>query len=428
MQNLDLNSLSALSQLIAVFGAGVLSSLQPCVYPLIPITIAIFGAKDEKRLKAFFLSSCYVLGIAVTYTILGSISALTGALFGSLLGNPYIVGMMVLLMLILSLYSLEIFQFSFLSKLESKASKVGGKGFVGAFLMGLVSGVVAAPCVGPVLVSVLQFAALSKSPTWGAILLFTYSLGLGLLFLILGTFSGLLKRIPKSGNWMNAIKFGLSSAILMFALYLAATFFNSYSFLPQHHSFPYLWPGIGFSAIFFARYAYIYEIKLLKVFLAFVLAITLYQIFIPRHQSVNIEINNDYTQNAQKLQINWHNNLEEAIIQANKEGKPIIIDLFADWCAACKEFDGITFQDTQVINKLSKFVAVRLDFSQPSELQDMLVEKFAIVGLPTLIFLNPDGSEIVDSRITGFKNPDEFLSIIDSILAKDRSINSVSST
>ena len=147
-----LQSAHWIAQLGIVFAAGFLSSLTPCVYPLIPVTLALFGVNaDISRTQGFALALCYVLGIATTYTTLGIFCAFTGALFGALLGNMWVVLGMCLLLILLSLYTLDVFVLRLGSKLETKCSKIGGKGFLGAFSMGLVSGVIAAPCIGPVL-------------------------------------------------------------------------------------------------------------------------------------------------------------------------------------------------------------------------------------------------------------------------------------
>ena len=164
---------------LAVFG-GLLTCLTPCVYPLIPITLSIFGACGAKSSRqAFLLSLAYVLGIAITYSILGLLAAASGSVFGSLLGNPWVIGAICGCLIFLSIYNLDLLTFSLGQGLSRFANSLGGKGYRGAFVMGMASGIVAAPCVGPVLLSILVIAAASGSAWKGGLLLFFYALGFG---------------------------------------------------------------------------------------------------------------------------------------------------------------------------------------------------------------------------------------------------------
>ena len=193
-----------LSALLLVFFAGVLTSFTPCIFPMIPITLAILGAKGEKRtkLQSFFVSFSYVMGIAFTYSVLGIIAAKTGALFGSLLGHPVVVGVIALIFVAMGLSMYGVFEVKLPLSLANKLSGTTSRqGIIGAFLSGLIAGVVASPCVGPVLVSILAYVAQTQDVFTGFILLFTFAFGLGQLFLVLGTFNSLLRALPKSGPW-----------------------------------------------------------------------------------------------------------------------------------------------------------------------------------------------------------------------------------
>lgn len=211
-----------LAVLLLIFFAGVMSSLTPCVYPLIPITIGLFGARAaESRWQAFSLSSVYVLGIVITYSILGVVAASLGSVFGGAMQNPWVLGSIAFVFLLLGLSSMGAIPFRLPGDLQTRLSQTGGTGYLGALLMGLVAGVIAAPCVGPIVAGILVYVAQQQSLLLGWGLLATFALGMGMLFLVLGTFSSLLSRIPKSGPWMEAVKTFFGVVFLAMALFYA---------------------------------------------------------------------------------------------------------------------------------------------------------------------------------------------------------------
>ena len=200
-----------------VFVGGILTSLTPCVYPLIPITVSIFGARQGvSRLKGAALSSVYVLGMAVMYTGLGIGAALTGKAFGHVMANPWVIGTVAGVFILFGISMLGAFELNVPTGLQTRLSQVGGEGWGGAFAMGLVSGVVAAPCTGPILGGVLTYVATTQNVVLGGALLFTFSIGMGLLFFVIGTFA---VSLPKSGNWMDAVKSVLAVVMFVVALY-----------------------------------------------------------------------------------------------------------------------------------------------------------------------------------------------------------------
>jgi thiol:disulfide interchange protein len=205
-----------------VFLAGVVGSLSPCVYPLIPITISLFGARSaNSRMQGFLLSLVYVLGIAVTYSALGVLAATSGGLFGSALQSPWVVGTVAVVFLAMGLSMLGVFEIRLPDALNQRLNAVGGgqsSRFATSFLMGTVAGIVAAPCVGPPLVAVLAYVATTGSMSAGISLLTVYSLGMGVLFIFLGTFTQYLTRIPKSGGWMEVIKGSMGIVMLVVGL------------------------------------------------------------------------------------------------------------------------------------------------------------------------------------------------------------------
>ena len=209
-----------LAALLLVFLAGVLSSLTPCVYPLIPITIGLFGARQAKtRREGFLLSVTYVAGIAITYSLMGLFAATFGTLFGGLMQSPWVLGALSLLFVALGLGSLGVFQVRLPGALQERLSHQGGAGYAGALMMGLVAGVIAAPCIGPIVAGVLLYVARQQDLLLGWLMMTAFALGMGLLFIVLGTFSSLLGKLPRSGAWMDGVKTFFGALFFAMALY-----------------------------------------------------------------------------------------------------------------------------------------------------------------------------------------------------------------
>src|SRR5215217_1702045 len=198
-----------------VFGGGLLTALTPCVYPLIPITVSVFGArKAESRGKALLLTTSYIVGMGVMFSALGILAAKTGQAFGSMLGHPAVVTGLAVFLLLLASSMFGAFELALPSSLQTRLNSVGGAGVAGAFLMGSVSGFLAAPCTGPVLTGLLAFVAKTANTTLGASLLFIYALGIGVPFFILGVST---VRLPKSGVWMEWVKSVLGIVLVALA-------------------------------------------------------------------------------------------------------------------------------------------------------------------------------------------------------------------
>ena len=413
---LNVAELSLFWQLTAVFGAGFLTSLTPCVYPLLPVTVSLFGAMDAKsRKEGFLLSLSYVFGISTTYTALGLLSASTGMIFGSFLSNVYVILGITALLTFLALFTLDIMGMpKFLSKIQNKANQFGGKGFAGAYTMGLVSGVVAAPCVGPALIVILGIAA-TQEMARGGLLLLVYSFGLGIPFLVIGTFSGAINKIPRAGGWLNGIKFIMATSIFLVALYLAKPALGFEIILPEGL----LWTlsGLAVAAGFLA---YRREIMLLKPASSIILAITLFGLFLEfDHTPVQASAHNSGAVSIAE-EVEWKTALPEALAEAKARETFVMVDLFADWCAACKELDRHTFSHPTVQESFKSIIPTRLDFTESTDETDDLADKYNVLGLPTILFLDSSGNEIENSRITGFLDHKEFLKHFSEVRSKSQ--------
>ena len=355
--------------LIVVFIAGILTSLTPCIFPMIPITLAILGTKDHRHSKGFLISSSYVLGIALTYAILGVIAAKTGAMFGSILGRPLVVGTIAAIFVLMGLSMYGLFEIRLPSALTHRlASTNQRQGFIGAFASGLLAGVVASPCVGPVLISVLAFVAQKQNPAMGFVFLFVFALGFGQLFLLIGTSQALWQKLPRSGPWMNKVKYVFGTLMIaMAAYYVRPILPHSVFYRANTESAP---SGTSFTALEAEDHA----------------------------------------------APNWVNYSDKLLATAVKEKKPVIVDFSAEWCLACAELDKYTYSNKAVLELGHSFVWLRFDATSPSETLKRLQKKYGIGGLPFVLFIDKQGRWRRDLTLTGFESAPAFLQRMKSAL------------
>ena len=203
--------------LIAFFG-GVLISFTPCVYPLIPISVGyIIGNAQNSRREGFLLSLSYVSGIAVTYSCLGILAAISGSIFGRISSNPAVNLVSGIIIFVLGIFMLDVFKFNL--GISFKIPRPKNDNFISAFLVGLISGLMISPCLTPILASILAYISTTKNVFYGGFLLFCFSYGMGLIFILLGTFGSALWMLPKPGKWMLVIKKASAVLILIWGLY-----------------------------------------------------------------------------------------------------------------------------------------------------------------------------------------------------------------
>lgn len=345
-----------------VFVFGFLTSFTPCVYPMIPITLAILGreAHARTRTQSFLVSLTYVLGIAFTFSMLGILAAASGVLFGSFMASPWILGFVCFVFFAMALSMFGVFELQAPQFLrDGPLSHLQLHGFTGAFVSGLLAGVIASPCVGPVLVGVLTFVAQTQNLWLGFWLLFTYALGMGLIFLALGLSTNLTKSLPRSGAWMNRIK-------IFFGILLLG--------------------------------ASLYYLDILLVSTKVI------------NQSVFSQITNpSQSKKGFKLDtMNWVTYSPSVLEQAKAQSKPVVIDFRADWCAACIEMEEKTFTDQGLQLLSGQFVMVKFDATQESPELAELRKKYNIVGLPTLVFHSRTGEWLKDLTLTEFEDAPKF--------------------
>ena len=401
------NESSSLQVVFWCFLGGLLSCLTPCVYPLIPITLGIFGARqEESKIKAFSLSFSFVLGIAVCFTALGLVAAASGTFFGSALSSPYVTISISIILILLALYTLDVFSLTGVHKLQQAANKLGGSGHQGAFLMGCASGVIAAPCVGPVLITILVIAASAASYFFSGLMLFSYALGLGLPFIILGTFSPLLSRIPQSGSWLGIVKYILATCIFAVAIFFAQGLIPK-ELLSKISSSSVLVFILILTAIFMLKASIKLKSSFLKALSSATASLLIISLVLNSGSGENLRTSK--TSLSQQKELIWHADLKLAFEKSKQDNSIVMADLFAEWCAACKELDSLTFSQDPVQKELSKMTLAKIDFTSLSEEATAISEKYKVLGLPCILFLDSSGKEIPNSRITGFLEPEKFI-------------------
>lgn len=411
-----------LSAVLFMFVAGFLTSLTPCIYPMIPITLAILGASERRsggradtstkhsKLRSFFLSIFYVLGIGVTYSILGVTAASTGALFGSALSNIYVVSGLALLFVAMGLSMYGLYEIQAPAFIRDRVGQGKSEtGYFSSFAMGLAAGVVASPCIGPVLVSVLAYIAQTQDKALGLILLFSFAMGMGVLFVALGTSSSLLQKVPKAGAWMDTVKFVFGTTMIGMAIYYIAPVYPDWAVRAI----------IGLSVVLIAS-AYgafapatsgASQVKKGAAVAAFCIGIALMMVSTLEKSGVQFATAGSATSispgNVAKL--GWQSYSDEALAAAIEQKKPVLVDFWADWCGACHELEEKTFPDDRIQALSKNFVLFKIDATNDSPEIDKLKKTYSVMGLPTMVFYDTNGQIRTDLTVTGFMNADDFL-------------------
>ncbi|MDP2303582.1 MAG: cytochrome c biogenesis protein CcdA [Ignavibacteria bacterium] len=385
-----------LLSLLLVFLGGLALNLTPCVYPLIPITIGYFGGQSEgSTSKLAFMGLFYVLGLALTYSLIGVITALSGAVFGALLQNTFVILFIVLIFIVLSLSMFGLYEFSLPNSIVMKAGGAKG-GFWGAFFMGLTMGIVAAPCIGPFVLGLVTYVAAKADPFNGFLLFFFLAIGLGTPYFILAIFSGKLKNLPRAGIWMEAVKHIFGFILLGMAVYFLLPV------LPKEissYALPVFMLIAGIIILFIDK-----EANKIKSFRSIKTAISILFITIAAYSLYPSEVKS----------IEWQSFTESEYNDSIKNGEVIIIDFYADWCIPCKELDALTFSDEKVISESKRFRTFKADMTKSINPEvEKLRNDFKVVGVPTVLIIDSKGNEV--ERITGFLSVDEFLSLIKNV-------------
>ncbi|MBI3999909.1 MAG: thioredoxin family protein [Candidatus Omnitrophica bacterium] len=390
--------------LLGIFLSGLALNLTPCVYPMLSVTIALFGGKSEKRLGvAFGKALLYVAGMVFMYSFLGGFAALTGGFFGAILQNQWVLFAISLLMFILALSMFGLYEFQAPSAILSWMGGVRRAGNLGIFLSGLFVGIFAAPCIGPPIVALLAWVGQSTNPASGFLVFFVLALGLGLPYLILGTFSGLLSKLPKSGEWLVWVKKVFGVILISLSLfYLSLSLYVD--FLPFVVPTALVAGGLYLGLLDQTgnKNAWFQRIKQL----AGVLSILAGIFILFAKPSIGVV---------------WESYTPGKIVSAKASKKPVVIDFYADWCIPCHELERYTYSNPEVIQTLEPFVRLKVDATNPNTPEALEpIERFEVIGVPTVLFLDPSGKEIPNSRITGYVPPAEFLKTLKTVQTEEK--------
>lgn len=387
---------------LGIFLIGLALNLTPCVYPMLSVTVSLFGGQANKEsniAKSFTMASIYVLGIVSMYSVLGVVAAYTGSLFGSWLQSPWVLAGIGLLIFALALSMFGLYELQPPQWMMQKFSGAQrATGATGHFLSGLVVGIFAAPCIGPPIIALLAFVGTQGDPMFGFLTLFIMAFGLGVPYLILGTFSGLLNKLPQSGTWMSWVKKVFGVILVGVALfYIALAFFPAYAM----HTIPAVLIGGG---IYLALAKDSGNEQGIFRYVKWTIG------------AVSVVIGLLFIQNLQKPGIQWEEYSPEKVEQAKASGTPVMLDFYADWCVPCLELERVTYTDPEVIDATSEFKKLKVDLTRyESERSTKLRKKFEVMGVPTIVFINSDGEEVKDARVVGFLKPEPFLKKVNEV-------------
>jgi thiol:disulfide interchange protein DsbD len=330
------------------FVGGVLTSFTPCVLPIVPLTLAFIGVKHRRRGNAL-RALALVLGMVVMYSLLGFLAASLGLSLGFLFQSRYFVLLTALFFFIFALGLFEVIPFHLPPKWHNRLVRAGGEGPWGAFIAGLTVGLIASPCVGPLIAPLLLIAARAQDRIYGFTLLLFYGLGMGLLFVVLGSAYAELAGKVKSGRWTHRLKKILGVLMLGPAIYY----------------------GLAFTKPFLEK---------------------------PRDDL-------------------WVYDFAAGLQRAQAEGKPILLDFYAEWCPPCLELDKRTFSAPEVRGKAGAFVMLKVDCTVDDAQCRRATERYEVVGWPTVLFLRSDGTPIEDVKLVGgFAGKEQMVELMDRAL------------
>ena len=383
---------------VVIFFIGLALNLTPCVYPMISVTVSIFGGQDDSNMtRVFFKALTYVLGIATMYSILGVMAALSGGLFGGVLQSPFVLAGIGILLLGLALSMFGLYEIQMPYWLTSKLGGQNASGFIGVYVSGLVVGVFAAPCIGPPIIALLAFVGSQGDPVFGFWSFFYFVYGTGLSLPHPGNLLGTAAETAEIRYLDDLGKKKYSESSLLVLACSTWDWLSSRNFTPWVIAITLLAGGLylGFlermgkdkPAFRFTKYA---------VGTAGLIAGIL------------------MVMNLQKEGVRWEMYSAERFDAAITEGKPVVMDFYADWCIPCLELERVTFVDSQVISELDDFVRLKVDLTNfDSPESELLRQQFNIVGVPTIVFIGSSGQEVGSARVTGFLNPADFLEKVD---------------
>jgi thiol:disulfide interchange protein DsbD len=415
------------------FGFGLLLSLTPCIFPMIPILSSIIvsqsgdGKEKMSAARGLFLSLVYVLSMSIAYTAAGVLAGLFGANIQTAMQNPWVISIFALVFVALAFSMFGYYEIQLPRTLQNKISKTsddakGNGGLVGVAIMGFLSALIVGPCVAPALAGALVYIGQTGDALLGGLALFVMSLGMGVPLLIIGAGAG--KFMPRPGGWMTLVSQIFGVVMLGIAIWMLSRI------IPGSISL-FLWSllFIG-SGLYAGAFEPLKEgisgvkkmIKVFAVMLSIIGAIMLIGSFSGATNPLNpLEKFGACTPIGQvqaKNEFKRVHTIEELEAEIKNSDKKIMLDFSADWCASCKELEHITFPDPTVSALMSKFKLLRVDVTKNTDTDKSLLKKYNIFGPPAIIFYDDKGNELKNFKTIGYKPPEQFTKTLQNVLGK----------
>ncbi len=396
----------------ALLIGGILMNLTPCVYPMIPITFGILSnlsadTKTNSRRQKIQIFSLYILGMALSFSSMGIFVALSGNIFGAILQNIWFSLFLSIIFILLALTMLSVFDISFLQNIGTKI-QVKNKPKLNALSMGALSGIISAPCTGPILATLLSIVSTTKDFVFGFITMFFLAIGFGLPYLILAFLWQKPKKLPKLGNFAELIKIIFAGLIFSLSIYYARILFYKISFT---HFIYYKPDIIIFSLVLFiaivSSFLFLKNKFLIISKLFSIISFSILSLWLCLYLVTGFTNNNKHSNI-----IVWETNINSAFAKASKEHKKIIVDIWADWCTSCREMDSSTWIDNDVQNIIyNNYVPLKLDYDRDNLLVKELSITWDFSGLPVVAIINAN-NEIKNKPLYIFRRKVDPIDII----------------
>ncbi|SFC92835.1 thiol:disulfide interchange protein DsbD [Thiohalospira halophila DSM 15071] len=410
------------------FLAGLGLAFTPCIFPMVPILSGIIvgsgggeGGPGMSRTRALSLSLAYVLGVAITYALLGVIAGATGAAIQAALQNPWVIGAFAALFVALALSMFGFYELqlpsSLQSRLQQSQQRMKGGSLAGTWVMGVLSALIVGPCVAPPLAGALLYIGQSGDMLLGGTSLFAMSLGMGIPLLVVGTTAG--SVMPRAGAWMNTVKYVFGVLLLGMAIFLlgrvvpwavtlllwglllivSAVYLGAFDRLSSEHGgWQRLWKGLGLVLVLIG------SLQIVGAFSGGEDPLD------PLDGLLATSPEGAEGTHLDFRKVDGPGELQAALDEAAAAGRPVMLDFYADWCIECVRYERTTFEDPGVHQALANQDAVLLqaDVTEQSDADKELQSRFNIIGPPSISFFNAEGEEICSARIAGYKAPEAF--------------------
>jgi thiol:disulfide interchange protein DsbD len=417
----QLSSGNVLWVMLSFFGFGLLLSLTPCVFPMIPILSSIIVSQPSVSMgakKGFLLSLIYVVSMSAAYTIAGVLAALFGANLQASMQNPWVIGLFSAFFVVLALSMFGFYEIKMpgfiQNKLSKKSDEAQSQGVVGIAIMGFLSALIVGPCVAAPLAGALMYIGQTGNAFLGGAALFVMSMGMGVPLLIIGTTAG--RYMPRPGVWMQNVTAFFGVMLLGVAIWMLSRIVPSFASM-------FLWMLLVVcSSVYFGALEPFSAVtngwkKLMKslLFLILLYGIALFVGVLSGAtnplsplEKLTVHAENPLSLKNEKQSFESVKTLEELTQKVQSETRTVMVDFYADWCVNCVEFEQFTFSDPRVRAKLEKALLLKVDVTHNSNDDKTLQKHFGIYGPPAILFFK-NGKELSQLRLVGYKNADEFL-------------------